>query len=242
MKTPTLLVQICAAAALAAPLAVLGSMNDDTVSELKLTKFVEPLFPAFVRYEGIPEGVVTLAVSRTAAGEPADILVLNSSHPGFTNAAVRAVKQWRFAPATSPEQLASRIVRVGFKLEGVVIMAPFAIDQLNQARADRRDWLTAPVKIPSVDASSGSAASRNQPMPAYPAALAGKGQEGRVAVKFYVDQDGKVRLPEIIEATDPEFAAAALNAVSQWRYAPPRIAGRSVVACDKWEFKFQAAN
>ena len=61
-------------------------------------------------------------------------------------------------------------------------------------------------------------------------------------MRFYVDEDGRVRLPEVIQATEPEFAEAALAAVKQWRYEPPQLGGRRVIACDNWNFKFAANN
>jgi TonB family protein len=241
MKTPMLLVQFCAAAVLAAPLSLPGTSNENTIKELKLTRFVEPLFPESVRVEGVAEGSVTLAVSRSQAGEPVDILVLRATNPGLATAAVEAVREWRFAPADNPE-LAPKVIQLGFKLQGVVIF-PYGkkvVEEMSGVVPDLE--MRSSKNVPDLRTLTHVPKALAQPMPQYPASLASKGQEGRVAVKFYVDQDGKVRLPEVIEATDPEFAAAALNAVSQWRYAPPRNGGRSVVARDHWEFKFQASN
>lgn len=232
-----MLAQFCAVAVLAAPLSLPAATNDEAIRGLNLTRFVEPTFPAMMRHQGIPEGVVLLAVGRDAAGEPQDILVLGASHLGFVPAALEAVRQWRFAPAAAGERTSAKTVRVGFRLEGVVVMTAFTGEQLQYTPGDP----AAPVSVPRVNTAP-TARPRNQPMPQYPAALRRQGLEGSAAVSFYVDQEGRVRLPEVVNATAPEFAQAALAAVAQWRYEPKQIGGRRVVACDRWEFRFAAAN
>jgi TonB family protein len=241
MKTPTLLVHLCAVAVLAAPLSLPGTLNEDTIKELKLTRFVEPLFPESVRVEGVAEGSVTLAVSRSPAGEPVDILVLRATNPGLATAAVEAVRQWRFAPADNPE-LSPKVIQLGFRLQGVVFF-PYGKKVAEEMSGVVPDLeMRSPKNVPDLQTLTHVPKALAQPMPQYPAALANKGLTGTVAVNFFVDKDGRVRLPEVVEATAPEFAEAAVAAISQWRYEPPRHGGRSVVARDHWEFKFQAAN
>jgi TonB family protein len=242
MKTSPLLVQLCAAVVLAAPLSLLGAINDEMIKELKLTQFVEPVFPDSLRVDGVGEGSVTLAISRTPAGEPADILVLASTHPKLVPAALDAVRQWRFAPTGNAADLAPCTIRLGFKLQGVIFY-PFGKNheaELTMATASLVQ--RSPVNVPRLRTLSQVPKALSQPMPVYPAALVPRGLKGTAAVRFYVDEEGRVRLPEVIDATAPEFAAAAVAAVSQWRYEPPRINGRNIVAYDHWEFKFQAAN
>ena len=61
-------------------------------------------------------------------------------------------------------------------------------------------------------------------------------------MKFYVDGEGRVRLPQVLAASTPEFGEAAKAAVSQWRYEPLSERGRPIVATDQWEFQFKANN
>jgi TonB family protein len=241
MKTPTVLAQLLVVVVLGAPLSLLGTTNDDTVKELKLVRFVEPVFPAAVRQEGVAEGNATLAVSRNEAGEPIDILVLHASNPRLATAAVAAVRQWRFEPAKS-DGLAPCVVRLGFKLEGMVIFPYGKKLDSSQAYEPTGADLHVQVSIPQLQSLRQVPKVLAQPMPQYPAVLVDKGRQGSAAVRFYIDEEGRVRLPEVVEATSPEFGAAALTAVSQWRYEPPRKDGRSIVAADHWEFKFQAVN
>ena len=239
MKTLTLLALLVAAAALSAPLSVLGSANEDTFKELKLTRFVEPVFPESVRLDGVAEGSVTLAVSRNPAGEPVDVLVLRATHPKLALAAEEAVRLWRFAPAEVAEP-APRLIQLGFRLQGVVLFpaGKNLEDEMANRMVDKSSRVL--LSVPRLQNLNQVPKALSQPMPRYPAVLADRGLTGTASVSFYVDEAGRVRLPEVVDATTPEFADAAMAAVAQWRYEPPRSGGRAVVARDTWEFKFQA--
>lgn len=243
MHTPTLFVRLSAAVVLTlAPLSLLGAMNDEIARQLKLTRYVEPVFPDMARLSGLGEGHVALAISRTPDGMPADVLVLNATDPLLGTAALEAARQWRFQPTDDPSELVSRTVRIGFKLGGVVIY-PFGkrhIDEVLNAVDETK--LREPIQVPQVQSMSQAPKALAQPMPAYPRALLARPIEGQAKVRFYVDEEGRVRLPEIIEATSPEFGAAAIAAVSQWRYESPQHGGRKIVAADNWAFQFRANN
>ncbi|HEY0862563.1 MAG TPA: TonB family protein [Lacunisphaera sp.] len=243
MHTPTLFVRLCAAVVvLVAPLSLLGAMNEDTIRELKLVKYVEAEFPNAVRLEGLGEGHVALAIGRTAAGEPTDVLVLSATDPRLADAAVEAARQWRFKPSDDPADLVTRTVRIGFRLNGVIVY-PFGKKHIEEALDAVSDVkLREPIRVPRVQSLARAPQPLAQPMPAYPASLRSKAIEGSVAVRFFVDQEGRVRLPEVIEATTPEFADAALAAVAAWRYEPPQHGGRNIVASDNWAFQFKANN
>jgi len=58
---------------------------------------VAPVYPPEARQQGI-EGIVILAVTVDTNGEPADIQVLKG-HPLLNDAAIEAVRQWRYIPA-----------------------------------------------------------------------------------------------------------------------------------------------
>lgn len=64
--------------------------------------------------------------------------------------------------------------------------------------------------------------------PEYPAALAGSGQSGMVAVTVVVDQMGDIESIEVAKASAPAFGEAALECVRQWKFLPATVKGRSV--------------
>jgi TonB family protein len=58
------------------------------------------------------------------------------------------------------------------------------------------------------------------PAPAYPAALAKKKVPGHVVVKVRIRQTGAVLDPTVVEASDPAFGEAAIEALRVWRFIP----------------------
>lgn len=72
-----------------------------SLQELRATHRVEPTYPATSRRLG-EEGSVLLRVFVDATGRPQQVMVDRSSgHARLDQAALNAVKRWRFLPATS---------------------------------------------------------------------------------------------------------------------------------------------
>lgn len=69
---------------------------------------------------------------------------------------------------------------------------------------------------------------RVQIQPQYPFEMRRAGIEGEVVVEFIVDTNGDVRNPFVVRSTQREFEAAAIQAVSKWKFRPGRRGGRAV--------------
>lgn len=65
--------------------------------------------------------------------------------------------------------------------------------------------------------------------PVYPSALKEAQPAGSAEVEFFVDTDGKVQLPRIVSSSAPAFGYAVVQAVSSWRFEPPKRGGKPVV-------------
>jgi RNA polymerase sigma factor (sigma-70 family) len=66
--------------------------------------------------------------------------------------------------------------------------------------------------------------------PRYPAGLSQAGVEGEAVVSFVVGADGAVRDVRVVRATQPDFGAAAMEALKQWRFQPGLKGGAPVNA------------
>lgn len=240
MKRYNLLLLWVAWLAGAATVMLQAGVNDSTVSALKLVKFVQPEFPSQLRLEGVPSGEVTLAVGRDAAGNPTDVLPIEATHPAMADAAVEAIKQWRFEPIDESGLLnrAPVLLRVSFSYEGVIFMFSNLAGEA-VAHAERSDR---PMTVRNAAALPEPPKPVSQPMPGYPRTLANQSLEGEARVTFYIDAEGRVRLPRVLEASTPEFGEAAVSAVANWRYETPRVKGAPVVVTDQWSFKFKKNN
>lgn len=237
----TALVLLCAA--LLAPVNhVLASdvSNQKAADQLSLIKFALPEYPSYLQQIGLTEGTVAMAIERNAAGAVADVLVLESTHYRFSDAATEATKVWRFAPlpeGTPAIAAQVPIVRIQFAMDSLtsVLMPTIYVGRPEMpVRPDQ-------IKVITFAELDRAPAAKTQPMPAFPAELARRGVKGTASVSFFVDPDGKVRIPVVTAADAPEFAEAALAAIRQWRFEAPRKGGKKVTAFETWTFDFGTA-
>ena len=60
-----------------------------------------------------------------------------------------------------------------------------------------------------------------------------------ITVEFYIDEEGRVRMPAIDrEEPDDAYAAAAVAAVEQWQFEPPTRKGLPVLVLARQDFAF----
>jgi protein TonB len=64
--------------------------------------------------------------------------------------------------------------------------------------------------------------------PSYPAMAARAGISGVVVVECIIGSDGTIRDPRVVRSSFAAFNQPALDAVSQWRFAPGTLHGRAV--------------
>ncbi len=84
--------------------------------------------------------------------------------------------------------------------------------------------------------------------PVYPTAPSRHSRVGHATVRFYIDDQGRVRLPRIsgeAYAANDELGAwamadAAVAAVAQWRFEPPLSHGKPTVVLVEQDFNFEA--
>jgi len=76
--------------------------------------------------------------------------------------------------------------------------------------------------------------------PHYPERMTHPGASAQVAVSFYIDESGMVRLPSVDADQDPELSAAAIDALRAWKFEPPTCRGRPVLVRATQIFNFQA--
>lgn len=68
----------------------------------------------------------------------------------------------------------------------------------------------------------------SQQRPRYPTAMRRAGASGGTVIRYVVDTEGKVRDARAIKAAHPDFAAAAVESVSGWKFKPGMKNGRPV--------------
>lgn len=241
---------LLAGLAIQAALLPARASNDEAIAVLNLARFQLPEYPAALRQLGVTQGNVIVAIEtrRTTASPVDDFLILSSSEPRFAESVTRALGAWRFAaPKATPTSANAAnpadgptIVRFQFVSTGVVTLTVPAYAAL-QAKAGP-DALSNRVLLPTFADLDENPAPVTQPMPAYPADLRSQPIPGNAVVKFFLDADGRVRMPSVTSATDPAFGKAALSVLGNWRFQPPRLKGEPTVAIGTWTFNFGPQN
>jgi TonB family protein len=205
----------------------------------------EAVFPRSLAAVGIKSGAASIAVAIDENGQMTDYLVTAYSNPLFADSALAAVRKWKFQPAQIHGAARSSKADLTFKfeLEGVVVVSVSALSGSeiikykltpdSQAYAActlaQLDRIPTPTKIVN---------------PSYPTQLARSSRGGKVSVQFYIDDQGRVRMPsvsrETIEANE-ELASIAIQAVAQWQFDPPLQRGRPALVLAQQDFTFKPA-
>jgi outer membrane biosynthesis protein TonB len=213
--------------------------NASSIEKLRLSKFVMPEFPDSLRLMGTSSGVVTVAIGRDAEGFVNDVLVLDSTEVKLTRSTVDAVKQWKFtlpSNVQSPSRPIVPIVRFFFGIKGV-IMVPTSGSLSGRDRGpDRPD--NAPVVLPTFADLDQVPKPIKSPPPKFSGTSVTHLDGGTATVKYFVDENGKVRVPIVLECSAPELGLAALAALEQWTYEPPRVAGHPTIAIETSTIRF----
>lgn len=114
--------------ALALPFAVNAELSDNKTEQLhlntfenaKATKRVPPSYPKKLAKDGI-EGWVKLSYAVDEDGSVSNVVVEQSSHRLFEKETIKAIKKWKFTPATldgKPIQQCLNNMTMDFKLHG----------------------------------------------------------------------------------------------------------------------------
>lgn len=207
---------------------------------LRIKHAPKPEYPARAMAEGLGLGEVRVLLEIDEFGQVDDALVIAHTHEVFANTLLNAVKDWRFEPARRNGLPLRTILQVEYAFrvgtEGMVFVdrkGP-ASNMSRTVTAGSR-WAFELCRADELD-------ERLRPIervaPAYPKALKEGGTGGRVLVEFYVDGKGETRFPQVIAAVHPVLDAAALAAVRQWRFAPPRRRGRDALVKVTQAFEF----
>jgi TonB family protein len=177
-------------------------------------------------------------VSISADGELTDLLPIAYTHPGLVRTVSEAMKEWKFTPPKRdgvPVAIQTELT-INFSAEGVVISrnAQIEVEQyLRQAFGHRLA-----MKRKSASELDAVPAMIAQVSPKYAKQAEQEGVRGKVTVHFYIDETGAVRMPSVEGDAHPYLAQQAVEAVREWRFAPPRSRGKPVLVSARQDFEF----
>lgn len=182
--------------------------QDDLSGPAALREWVQPTFPPEAKKQKL-EGRVVVEFTVDAEGRVSEAAVSESTAEMFEEAALAAVRQWKFSPALAEGRPVECVMSVPIE---------FPLAQLKQKRvpvAPADHLMPRPAKLTPARA-------KHAPDPEYPAELEEKKLPGEVRLEFVVDVEGRVRAPRVLWASHPAFVEAALRAAEASSFEPAR--------------------
>jgi TonB family protein len=205
----------------------------------KITQTQPAIFPPRLIQQGVRSGETRVRLSIDANGKLLDALVIYSTRPEFSDEALRVVKQWRYRAALEHGEFVGVVgdVEFAFRIEGtigVMRAAPFGPKEELPGKTDPLVYRAENLK--NLDAIP--TPSHVVP-PSYPQNWSDRGIRGTALVEFFIDEQGRVRMPVVAVSDHPLLGGSALAAVMQWRFEPPVSRGRRVLVRAEQLFTFE---
>jgi TonB family C-terminal domain len=216
---------------------------DEMYRPMKVIQTEAVIYPRRVLDLGINHGYARVTVQIDEHGKLTDHLVTGYSHEAFAQAAVVALKNWRYEPAwlRGEPYGATSDLTFHFESQGMVV-----VDLTVSRYVELRDYQLRPnaytYGVKRMSELDQIPTPSKVVTPVYPVEPSQTPRAATVAVTFYIDENGKVRLPTVSrEASEHDgiFARAAVDAVSQWEFEPPRSGGVPVLVLARQEFHFR---
>lgn len=200
-------------------------------------------FPGHAVFEGVATGRATVGVMLDETGRPLDFLLIRYTRDYFGKALLAEAKDQHYTPKRlhgvavpstftfsyhfePPEGLTnvSSFEAAERRLEEVGGGAKYRYEPHREAELDGGQLELTRLAIPVLPA--GQARPDQQPV--------------KVLVSFYVDEQGRVRLPNVESALAPELVAHAVQALQQWAFKPPAIKAKPVLVYAMRALTFRA--
>lgn len=178
---------------------------------------------------------VEFLINVDADGQLVDVLLTRSTTPAHAKAAEKALRQWEYAPAMQEGRpVGVRYpVRFMFERSGVVLSTGTTVD-IHRLHHRRGRW-DGPQLVPGDALDHPLRAMETVP----PEGMAVDGETEIVLLDFIVDDEGRPRMPVVMPGASVPHALAAVAALEQWRFIPPRQKGRPVLVRVQQEFRFK---
>ncbi|MDX2186521.1 MAG: energy transducer TonB [Opitutaceae bacterium] len=233
MKTTLTLSLLGLAASTFAPAA------ESSYIPLKIEQTLLPMFPAHLSWRGITQGQASIAIAIDETGKVTDLMPLAYTKRAFADEAIRVLKNWRYQPMRLDGQAHPGMTELHFTFEAQGVVVQRSADEMVAAfidsSFDRQEWELAPCNMKNLDRIPTPI---TMVSPLYP--FVEGGIEGRVTIEFIIDREGNVRFPHLRGKSADALSGAALDAVRQWKFAPPTEKGTPVIVRASQEFVFVA--
>lgn len=193
-----------------------------------------PVYPYPLVFEKV-NGGATVAFLIDEDGRVARVKVLEASRPEFGLALAAAAETYTFTPAMKAGRPTKTLLRTKHEFAQSGVDSTISSKERSMIALEKNH----PEKILSAKKLDTPIKPVSRRAPIFPSAMRECFDNGEAKIEVLIDTDGKVRLPRIVEATDPAFGYAAIQAVADWRFEPPVAGGKAVVVRVQVPFSFR---
>lgn len=202
----------------------------------RIIQTVEPQFPPALISRSIYSGEARVILMIDADGKLADWLLVSYSHPLIGREATEALRQWRFEPARRNHQPVDARIELTFSFQatGMIlsVTGPIPNDRFLQPEDRNTERICPPREL---DAPLRPARAVG---PLWPAEWKTTASEARVVLDFFVDEEGRPRMPVVRETDHDALIMPAIEALSHWRFEVPTRRGTPVIVRAVQPFRF----
>ncbi len=231
-----LVITLAGGVALASGIDPFGPTKDERLP-MRIHQTVPIVFPNTLIARGITSGDASVAISMDNTGKLTDVLVVGYTEKEFADAAEQAIRLWDYEPIrVRDEHVATQaIINFSFEAKGVVISIDANTDLNAHILSFRQSRGFAPCPLEKLDRIPTPI---DFAEPVYTRDLALHGVRGQAVIEFYIDENGTVRVPAVIDADFWELGVLAMEAVRQWRFERPTSRGHPVLVHVRQSFYF----
>lgn len=196
-----------------------------------------PEFPLVLISDGVSHGEVVMAIGVSAEGKLTDCLPLAYTHEPFVKACEDVLRQWKFTPAQVDGASVGVKVELTFNFERTGYIESNRMNITKNFISGRQSPRLSQrlIEASQLDSPPRVISTVN---PIYPRDAKNEGIRGSVRVSFYIDENGRVRLPSVSSNSHPYLADIAVDALRSWRFQPATYRGRPAVVAAAQDFRF----
>ena len=192
------------------------------------TEKIDAVYPQEAEQARI-QGQVVLSVTIDKSGEVQSIRLI-SGHPMLVRSAIEAVKQWKYKPYLLNDEAVGveTMVRLSFTFpeqSGHGVVADTPMEVVIPIDAAPRNGLPQRVRV-SAGVEQGLLIHKVNPV--YPPDARDEHIQGTVILRATIDKEGNIADLQLISG-HPALAAAAIDAVKQWKYKAFLLNGNAMM-------------
>jgi TonB family protein len=196
-------------------------------------------FPHDLLASGVSEGEVRALLMIDANGKLLDCLLTAFTHRELGQVLMNAVRHWAYEPAMERGVAVGQRFEIMFLFRSTGSILSQIPSNMLAASLNRR------FKAPLTQLVCKPSELDRKPVvlesvsPAHPGkSLKRPELKGNASIDFYIDAEGRPRMPVATRGSNEDFAIAAADALLQWRFEPPTSNGKPVMVRIVQEFIF----